>query len=279
MNPFISANHHDIIKYINKTTCGVVYPFSIAENIQHGNVYIYQDSALFWHYSGFAFIGGACENHFLNFIYENFFAANPVFSIDRSKNISRRFILFASDQKTKDFFFNKNKIFNNINNIIAGKRYFFEYPRNFHDFSSEFYLKNKISPVNFTNFQIREINAELLDKLNHINGVVTPYFSWSKPSEFLKNGKGYCLTDGNIIAAWAFSAAVSSIEIDIGVETSAEYRRLGFGALVAGQMIKYCLEQNKRPVWACNSNNIASRKLAEKLGFIKISECDTFKKI
>ncbi len=42
-------------------------------------------------------------------------------------------------------------------------------------------------------------------------------------------------------------------------------------------MIQYCFEQHKRPVWACHSKNIASQKLAEKIGFVKISECDTLK--
>lgn len=103
--------------------------------------------------------------------------------------------------------------------------------------------------------------------------------AYPKAESFLEKGKGYCVVKGGTVAAWAFSAAVSSTEIDIGIETDSEYRRLGLAEIAAKKMIEYCFEQNKRPVWACHQDNTASRKLAEKLGFVKTSECLTVKKV
>lgn len=77
--------------------------------------------------------------------------------------------------------------------------------------------------------------------------------------------------------SWAFSAAVSSKEIDIGIETSSKYRQQGLGIIVAKRMIQYVFEQGKKPVWACHYKNVASEKMAEKLGFIKVSECSIIK--
>jgi hypothetical protein len=55
------------IDYKDKSGCGKVYPCSIAESIQTGDIFInsFEDSrsVLFWHYSGFAFLYGVW--HFL----------------------------------------------------------------------------------------------------------------------------------------------------------------------------------------------------------------------
>ena len=46
---------------------------------------------------------------------------------------------------------------------------------------------------------------------------------------------------------------------------------MGFATIAAKTMIKYILSENKKPVWACHSQNTASAKLAEKIGFKKVS--------
>lgn len=47
---------------------------------------------------------------------------------------------------------------------------------------------------------------------------------------------------------------------------------------VAKRMIQYTIEQSKKPVWACHYKNNASERMAEKLGFVKVSECSIIKK-
>ncbi|MDE5620626.1 MAG: GNAT family N-acetyltransferase [Ruminococcus sp.] len=250
MNKIISADYERAVKYIDKTGSGVVYPLSIAEMVQSGDIFISKHSALFWHYSGFAFIYGDYNEHFLNSVYGMFLS-------DDCK-IPRRFILFVTDEKVKEFLLTKD-------GFILEKRYFFEYHKNSFE-------KKSILPVGF---KICEIDEDLL---NRIKGNVNPLFSWNNSSEFLNYGKGYCIMEEENVVAWAFSAAISSDEIDIGIETRSEYRHMGLGAIVAEKMIQYILNQNKRPVWACNSINIPSQKLAEKLGFVKTSECFTIKR-
>ena len=246
--PLIS--YGDMLPRIDRVTCGTVYPLSVAQGIQPGDIYATETAALFWHHSGFAFLFGACDDDFLRRVYENFLSPDSV--------TARRFILFATNPKVTRFFEDKE-------NLVSGKRYFFVYP-------------NHVPPPCgrlSAHLKTQEISRELFDK---IQGTITPRFSWADASSFLDRGKGYCITDGNTVAAWTFSAAVSADEIDIGVETRIEYRHLGLGTVAAGQMIQYCLERHKRPVWACSANNVASRKLAEKTGFVKTAECDTFKK-
>lgn len=245
INPIDYKNY---IPYIDKMGCGTVYPLSVAEMIQQGDVFADHHSVLFWHYCGFAFIYGDHDESFLNDVYKKF-----INSIR-----SRRFILFISDEKTRDFFIKKD-------NIMLERRYFFEYRKSVP-------ANNQALPLNL---KLCEISQELLYR---INGNVTPLFSWDNSSDFFEKGKGYCILDGETVAAWAFTAAISDEEIDIGIETSAEYQHCGLGAVVSDKMIRYCFQQNKRPVWACHSNNIASQKLAEKAGFEKVSECFTLKR-
>lgn len=225
---------------------GAVYPYSIVEGFQHGDIYANSRSVLFWHYSGFAFLYGEYDESFLDFV------------SDLMMNADRRFILFTNDTPVENYF-RKNK------NTVIEKRLFFEYGK---DVPPEI-------PKLPDGFELCEINAELIEK---ISGNITPYFSWDSAESFLEKGKGYCIVKGDTVAAWAFSAAVSYWEIDIGIETNSEYRRLGLAEIAAKKMIGYCFEQNKHPVWACHQSNVASKKLAEKLGFVKSCECLTVKK-
>lgn len=237
-------------RYIDPSSCGVVYPYSIAEQIQQGDVFTDSRSALFWHDSGFAFAYGEYDETFLDWIYGTFLS-------DRSAAL-RRFILFISDERVKDTFSNRG-------NIICGRRFFFEFREE----------RSQNIPSLPAGCRLCEIDRELLDK---IHGPITPAFSWRSAGEFLQRGKGYCILEGENAAAWAFAAAVSGEEIDIGVETNSSYRQLGLGTIAAQAMVRYTLEQGKRPVWACHSHNIASQKLAYKLGFEKSAECCILKR-
>ncbi len=109
-----------------------------------------------------------------------------------------------------------------------------------------------------------EIDEELLSR---IEGRVVPLNFWSSSEEFLTKGKGYCLTKNDEVAAVAFSAAVSSRQIDIGIETKESHRRKGLAVIVAKKMAEYVLSIGKEPVWDCDAANAGSRATAERAGF------------
>lgn len=104
-------------------------------------------------------------------------------------------------------------------------------------------------------YELKEIDHQTLAE---ISGGIVPLLFWKNENDFLMRGKGYCITCDNDIASWAFSAAVSSREIDIGIETSPKYKQKGLGLIVAKKMIQYAIEQDKKPVWACHYMNTAS---------------------
>ncbi len=246
-------NYPDCIRFANDCKCGNVYPLSIAQLYQQGDIFVKTKTefktVLFWHYSGFAFISGEYDKCFLGFVYDMI--------LDRYRKNNRRFILLNDDERIRGYFRHKD-------NIEIERRYFFEYDNRNYD--EPFILPN--------NCKIKVIDAELISK---IHGRITPSFSWSSDEDFFSKGKGYCVVVNDTVTAWAFSSAISDDEIDIGVETNENYRGMGFATIASKAMIKYILAENKKPVWACHSQNTASAKLAERIGFKKVSECSIIK--
>ena len=245
-------SYSDYICYAESCKYGNIYPLSIAEGYHQGDIYVNSinntQNVLFWHFSGFAFISGEYNRSFLESVYD-------IIS-DKNGTNPRRFILFA-DEQTMSFFETKE-------NIDIERRYFF-------GFENKTFNKSIALP---SDCKLKPIDKNLLSK---IKGRITPYFSWDNADEFLSKGKGYCVVCGEEVTAWAFSSAVSSNEIDIGVETAEKYQHKGLALAVSTAMIQYILAQNKTPVWACHYKNIASAKLAERSGFDRISECYVIK--
>ena len=69
--------------------------------------------------------------------------------------------------------------------------------------------------------------------------------------------------------------------VEPGINTLAGFRGRGFATKVCAAMIGQILSDKKAPVWSCRSSNIASSRLAERLGFrmlgqmVSITNADT----
>ena len=241
-------SYEQILNMICNHPCGTVYPLSVAEHRQSGDIFICEDSVLCWHYSGFAYLFGSCGDAFLEQVYQEFLIAD---------RLPRRFVLFTANPRTEQFF-------RNHTGLAFGRRYQFDFP--------ETAFSPKPVPAELA---LRQIDRELFDS---VAGRVTPRFSWRNAEEFLSSGMGYCLMYNGTPASWAFSAAVSTYETDIGIETAPEFRHRGLAFLAAEQMTASCLRQGRKPVWACDTGNTASRNLAERLGFSIAAEYTTIRK-
>lgn len=248
-----SIQYSNLISIANAHDCGFVYPLSVAEDIQEGDIFTSSvgdyGKVLFWTQSGFAYLAGNVDEHFLKDIYE--------LMVDRSKTNRKRFLLMTRDKSIQEYFKAKN-------DVTIEKRYLFQYAG-----------EKSVNAFNLpAGYELKEIDNDLLKK---ISGTIVPSLFWKDTGDFLVKGKGYCISCGDEIATWAFSAAVSTKEIDIGIETNPKYQQQGLGMVVARKMIQYVLAQSKQPVWACHYRNNASEKMAEKLGFVKVSECSVIK--
>ena len=237
------------LRSLTPTACGTVYPRSIAEGVQEGDILPHGDAVLFWHRCGFAQLFGDVDAACLAWVRETFLHAD---------DLPRRFVLFTDDAAVTAFF-------RDTEGITTGTRLSFVWPEDVPPPQYELPPGYTLSPLDRT-------------CLVQMQGRITPRFSWDDAA-FLEKGSGVCVLWEGRPAAWAFSAAVSADEIDIGIETSPDHRHRGLGRCAAAAMVKTCLAVGKRPVWSCDAANTASCALAQSLGFVPTSTYTTIRKV
>ena len=77
------------------------------------------------------------------------------------------------------------------------------------------------------------------------------------------------LVDGNIVAI-AHTYAETYLHADIGVSTVEAWRKNGFATAAASLVAQEIQAKGKVPVWSCGEDNIASLRVAQKLGFTEV---------
>ena len=235
------TEYMNYISWARENSANRVYPCSIAEGFQSGDIYVNEGSdveaVFFWHYCGFGYITGNASDTFLNEIYSEMISGNT----------DKRLVLITSDDHVTAFFRNRN--------VLMDSRAEYFYP---HQKGSDF--------ADGGAFRIVQITRENISK---IEGRIIPSFSWESSEQFLKEGFGYIALDQKRVCAVAFSAAVSSDDIDIGVETHEDYRRKGLAVLLASRMCEHIISIGKRPVWAHSILNHGSKNTALKCGFVQ----------
>lgn len=73
--------------------------------------------------------------------------------------------------------------------------------------------------------------------------------------------------DGDRPVSFCYDASCSERLWDIGVDTMEGFRGRGHAWRSASAAIRYWEERGRTPRWACGETNVASRRLARKLGF------------
>lgn len=80
-----------------------------------------------------------------------------------------------------------------------------------------------------------------------------------------------CYVDG-LPVAFAYAPWRSEKYFDISVDVDPSARQLGLGAIVATTLIHAEREHGREPVWGADENNVASQRLAHRLGFVATDE-------
>ncbi len=78
------------------------------------------------------------------------------------------------------------------------------------------------------------------------------------------------VVDGQIVGT-AQTSAVTDRYADIGVDTQGAWRRRGFATAAASIVARRVQEKRRIPVWSCGEGNMASLRVAQKLGFEEVS--------
>ena len=142
-------------------------------------------------------------------------------------------------------------------------------------FDRETYLRRRVEvEAELATAAIVPTTAEMAAR---IDGGVVPRRFWRDARQFVEAGGGLSLLDGGEIAATAFTSFRHGAQLELGIETAEAHRGRGLARLVASALIDDCLRRGLEPVWACRLENVASFRLARKLGFEPVAHLPYFR--
>jgi len=97
---------------------------------------------------------------------------------------------------------------------------------------------------------------------------------WMWPSEerFCALGLGCAAVVQQQVICWCTAEYMSGARCGIGIETVSEYERRGVATATAAQFVQDARQRGVTPYWECRSTNIGSIRVAEKVGFTRLSE-------
>jgi len=84
---------------------------------------------------------------------------------------------------------------------------------------------------------------------------------------FLENGIGLCLMRDDQIIVEAYASALGESRAELGAITWEPFRGRGYAPIACAYLIETCARRGYQPYWSCDAGNLASRRVARKLGF------------
>jgi len=92
--------------------------------------------------------------------------------------------------------------------------------------------------------------------------------TWISYEAFKQHGEGFVAIDEEKkrIMGYCISEHVTNSSIEFSIELEESYQGKGVGFELGQKMQEVCKNTNKRPCWYCTDDNVASMRLAEKLG-------------
>ncbi len=95
-------------------------------------------------------------------------------------------------------------------------------------------------------------------------------------SQFVKHllTEGFCtaaIIDGQLVAQ-THAYCITGKHAELGAKTASGYGRRGLSTACAGMLCARLCEEGKIPVWSTFETNLASQRVAEKLGFSRVAE-------
>jgi GNAT superfamily N-acetyltransferase len=114
-------------------------------------------------------------------------------------------------------------------------------------------------------------DCEIIDDAGFIystmHGSVVPSIFWDTATDFGRRGAAFGVLCRGELASAAFASFVIDHYLELGIETVEQFRGRGLAVHACSALIDYCLERRLEPVWACRLGNVASYRLAKRIGF------------
>lgn len=120
-------------------------------------------------------------------------------------------------------------------------------------------------------FRLEKIDEEFLYRSNYeqrefILGEIGQM--WPSIEKF-KLGFGFSIVNDVHVVCWCTAEYVSKGKCGIGIETLKDYQNRGLATIAASAFVEHCIANGIKPYWECDAKNLASRRVAEKVGFVR----------
>jgi len=123
----------------------------------------------------------------------------------------------------------------------------------------------------FENESVHLLRLDELTLLEALPREAQPIGFWGALRTSLVDGLVVgAIAEGKAVAT-SFVAARGQRYVDIGVYVLENYRRRGLATAAASLVARSAQSDGLIPVWSCSSDNLASLKLARRLGFVEVS--------
>jgi len=143
-----------------------------------------------------------------------------------------------------------------------------QYPRYYYTFDQ---MKLDWQNAVPDDFSLEQVTVTFLERahLKHMDDVLNGIHSnWNSQTAFLNNGFGFCLVNDSTVVSWCLADCASGERCEIGIHTDPHYQKRGFGALTVSATVDHALKRGFTEIgWHCWEHNLASCKVAEKVGF------------
>lgn len=109
----------------------------------------------------------------------------------------------------------------------------------------------------------------LWDQLHFVD-----FSEYDSPADFVNRGIGYYMEVEDDVVAAAYASLACGAGIEVSIYVQEKHRRCGVATVLGAHLLKWCLENNTYANW--DAANPASRRLAEKLGYVPAGKYEAY---
>jgi len=120
-------------------------------------------------------------------------------------------------------------------------------------------------PCTFSLRRLTKADTNLISRLSPEVAWITK--TWNGPDGLARSGYAWAVVDGRKILSLSCSFFVGQTYEDIGVVTEPAYRGQGLSTVCTAALCRDIIARGPRPSWSTSNDNLASLRVAEKLGF------------
>lgn len=117
-----------------------------------------------------------------------------------------------------------------------------------------------------SNYRLEKLTTSILFHYKDLKDEIQEY--WGSIDSFLISGFGYAISEGSQVYSVCYSCSVWQNEHELSVVTYDEKKRKqNLATIVTRAHLRECLIKGVQPRWTTDNDNIASIRLAQKIGF------------